>query len=297
MRGEENTQFNLILSKRRTFRVLFLALWASSILLLLVLGITHNIPVTSTINSKGKLLDLNVPKNQIGGFAYIRRDPNEDGRVIQAVSFRELCVSNDKLGIFKTGLFKTVGIDDFKTEFYRDTCLGTAPNTQHTNYTQPKDLLSNITSVAEVMGIDTGQLAVFLDELTEPRNGWHLDMDFSNLSQICINGFDLRVNFKDGTLFGICCKKVAISPAEPILVFRGHVTIVTADCGKLESNRVEWDTANRCFNVRGGYVLSRNGVKTIGKDIYLDCQLNEVRPQQAKTEGNRRKACFARVLY
>lgn len=76
---------------------------------------------------------------------------------------------------------------------------------------------------------------------------------------------------------------------------RGHVIIKTADGSTLESNRVKWDIENQLFTVKGIYVINHNGVKSIGRNICVDAQLNSIKAQHAKFKQKENQECFAKL--
>jgi lipopolysaccharide assembly outer membrane protein LptD (OstA) len=127
-------------------------------------------------------------------------------------------------------------------------------------------------------------------------DGWRVtNIDLSNVSEVRINNFDYQVFYEDDLFLSIQSKRAMASYKHSGIVLRGHVIIKTADGSTLESNYVKWDIENQHFTVNGIYVINRNGVKTTGRNISVDAQLNNVKGQNAKVKRKEAEKCFAKL--
>jgi len=224
---------------------------------------------------------LRVPGNQIRGLRYTCMDPKEDGRPIYSIYFKSLLTENNRLGIFKTGLHKAVKVRGLELEFYHHTTSASKP------------AYSPI--VPEYITTDLQEITNSVNSLIYVKNGWRINIDLGNVSEVLVNDFSYKV-FQDGeSFFAIKSKKAIASYKLSELVLRGHVSIITANGSTLECNHAEWDTKKEYFNIVGTYVLSRNNEKSMGRDICVDTQLNPVKTQQAKINQKEAQRCFAKM--
>jgi len=263
---------------------ILLIVWSLSILVVIT-AVRNNDLKTSSDKPANCEPDYELPKNQIGAFAYIRRDPNENARPVYSVRGTNLWVENNKLGIFKTGLHKLIKITDLEIAFYQ---YNSGPDSSQENSagtcdleTAAQDLPTLWALVKETTPVQKNKeistLTGIFGKWTQPGDGWRIVFDVSNTTEVLIDNFDYKV-FHDGNLFfGVESKKATASYKQSGLVLRGHVTIRTADGCVLESNCVTWDMHGGRFIVRGTCFLNHNGVKTIGRDICVDARLNVIK--------------------
>jgi lipopolysaccharide assembly outer membrane protein LptD (OstA) len=121
-----------------------------------------------------------------------------------------------------------------------------------------------------------------IHNLISRRDGWRINIDLSNTSEVCVANFDYKVFYDGALLLKVRSKRATTSNKCPDEVtLRGHVTISTGDGTTLESNCVIWDIPKQQFTVDGTYFLTRNGKKIRGKDICVDDKLNIVQAQIA----------------
>jgi hypothetical protein len=288
VRGD-NMSARVIISKSSPWRkrIIFLAaFWVLSFGALLIVS-TNNELSRPAVDAKGLALGLPPLRNEIKGLRYIHE---ENHRPIYAVSLGNLRAENNKLGIFKTGLHKVAKIQDLELALYR------YPSSKIISNTKP-DNKSSITTVATdrnesyattVTDESTDAfpaLVKFADgihKLVSRRDGWRINIDLSNTSEVSVANFDCKVFYDGALLLNVRSKRATTSnkcPDEVIL--RGHVTISTGDGTALESNCAIWDIAKQRFTVDGTYFLTRNGKKIRGKDICVDDKLNIVQAQIA----------------
>ena len=223
-------------------------------------------------------------KNQIGGFGYGRWDPEKNYRPICSVHFENLCTENNKLGFFKTALHKVVKIRDLELKFYR----------YNSNKVTSADT-PDIFPVPEDMTTDTRALVKrIMRRLANPVDGWRVNIDLGNISEVRVNNLDYRV-FHDGDLlFATQSKRAMVSYEHSDVVLHGHAKITVADGSTLESNHITWDVKKQHFSVKGVYVLNRGGTITTGKGICVDIQLKRVNGQYAKSKRKEQK-CIAKL--
>lgn len=234
--------------------------------------------------------ELRPLKNEVRGLSYIRWDTKENHRPIYSVYFDNLRVENNDLGIFKTALHKVARIRDLKLELYRHTSPEAA--TARTN-----DIFSVYGDLSTGAGASIlAQIKELLPALTAPRRGWRIgNIHLGNVSEVYVNNFDYRVLCDGDLYFGVQSSRAMVSYRWSDMLLRGRVTIRIADGSTLESNYVKWDVKKRHFSVNGVYVLNRSGTVTTGKDICVDAQFNDVRPQNAKAREKENKECFAKL--
>jgi hypothetical protein len=292
----DNMNARTIISKSSLWhkRIIFLvAFWVLSFGALLIVS-TNNELNRPAADAKGHALELPPLKNEIKGLCYIHK---ENHRPIYAVSLGSLRAENNKLGIFKTGLHKVAKIQDLELAFYRypssKIISNTKPDNKSSITTIATDRSGSYVAAAADESADAFPAPIkFADgirKLISQRDGWRINIDLSNTSEVCVANFDYKV-FYDGALFlNVRSKRATTSnkcPDEVIL--HGHVVVKAADGSVLESNCVIWDIAKQQFAVDGTYFLTRNGKKIRGKDICVDDKLNIVQAQiAALKEGSK----------
>jgi len=284
---------------------IFLVSWLSSILVLIIVA-TNNDLNTRYLDTIGYKPNFRLAENQLGVLSYIRYDSENNGRPIYAVYFRNLSTENNKLGIFKTGLHKVVKIRDLSLRFYQysppkvnstgDLDNGRTSKTTSDDSIEPtRTALSDIFFFAEDTTADVRTLKGIIDPLVHPKDGWRINIDLSNVSEVCVSNFDCEI-LNDGKLFlSVQSKRASVSYKQLGLVLRGHVIISAANGSTLESNHIKWDIESQRFIVNGAYVLNRDGIKITGKNMCFDVQLNVLGDLQAKYERKRRDGCIAKL--
>jgi hypothetical protein len=278
----------VIISKSSCWRkrIIFLvAFWVLSFGALLIVS-TNNELNRPAADAKGRALELPPLKNEIKGLRYIHE---ENHRPIYAVSLGSLRAENNKLGIFKTGLHKVAKIQDLELAFYRYSSSGIISNTKPDNKSSITTIATDRSGsyVATVADESTDALPALIKladihKLIGQRDGWRINVDISNTSEVCVTNFDYKVLCDGAPLLSVRSRRAATSIKRPdVVTLRGHVTISTGDGTTLESNCVIWDIAKQQFAVDGTYFLTRNGKKIRGKDICVDDRLNVVQAQIA----------------
>ncbi len=195
-----------------------------------------------------------LPKNQLKAFSYQQYEPKENGRAAVSLNFKGLAVENNKLGIFKTGLYRAIKLRDLSLNLYQ---YSRSQTTSTSTSTQPD--LRTIIGAAQKTLIG--------------KDDWCINIDLSNISGIIINGFDYKV-FRDGDLFlSIQSRRAMTSYGHTGLVLRGYVKIETVQGNTLVCNCADWDIEKGLFKVDGVYALNSGGKQIAGRNICVDTQL------------------------
>lgn len=261
--------------------VLLSALWILSFLILIIISANNELN-TLYDDALSHASELRAPKNQIGALSYIRWDPKENYRPVYSVRFKNLLAENNNLGIFKTALHKVVKIRNLQLKFFQYSSQ--SPIVLSSSFPVSKDALA-----------DVKELKKMVAWMKNRSKGWAANIDLGNVSEVRVNNFDYNVFYDNDLFFAIQSKRAIVSYKHSGIVLRGHVIIKTADGSTLESNRVKWDIENQLFTVKGIYVINHNGVKSIGRDICVDAQLNSIKAQHAKFKQKENQGCFAKL--
>jgi hypothetical protein len=271
---------------------LLLVLWILSFLVLIIVSINNELSTLyNDAVSYGPALRL--PKNRIGALSYTRSDTKENHRPVYSISFGGVLVENNNFGLFETATHKLIKIQDLELTFHRYT----PPNiTSSANLSSKKNTETiagdrrycsvaaapDISTLPEGTFANVAELLNDVSDLISPANGWRINIDISNTSEVCVAGFDYKVFYDGALLLSVQSRKATISNKHPdVVTLRGHVILKAADGSVLESNRVVWDIRKHRFTADGTYFLSHNGRKMRGKDICVDDKLNIVQAQLA----------------
>ena len=275
-------QFRLRLRSKWIFLSAF---WILSFLILIVVSTNNglNAPYNKVLIDGSQ---FKLPKNQVGTFSCIRRDPKENYNPIYSASFENLLVENNNLGFFKTALHKVVKIRGLKLRFYGYTSAKTTATTNLDSNESPK----GITTDAKAL------LVKAMRRLMTPVDGWRIsNIDLGNVSEVRVNNFDYKVFYDDNLSFGIQSKRAIASYKHSGIILRGHAKLTLADGTTLESNSIKWDIKKQHFSANGVYVLNCGGIVTTGKDICVDAQLKSVKAQHVKSKQKEAQKCFAKL--
>jgi len=285
---------------------LLLPSWVLVFLILIIVSANNEL---NTLYSDAASLtpELRPPRNQTGALSYTRWDPEQNYRPVYSVCFKNLLAENNNLGIFKTALHKVVKIRGLELRFYRYTSPKVITTTELNHSKSPRTTadstgrlsataIPDIPSMPEDITTELSSLIKkIMHRLITPVDGWRVDIDLGNVSEVCVNNFDYKVFHDDDLFFGIQSRRAIASYKRSGIVLRGHVIITTADGSTLETNYVKWDIENQLFTVKGIYVINRNGVKSIGRNICVNTELNNIKPQHAKFKQKEDKQCFAKL--
>jgi hypothetical protein len=244
--------------------------------------------------------ELRQPRNQTGAISYIYWDTKEDYRPVYSVSFKNLLLENNRLGVFKTALHKLARIQDLELRFHQHKAPVTEPaagiganvNSQLAERGRSRISLVPWDQIANA----TGLMRRLMHRLKNPDNDWRIsnNIDFGHVSELTISNFDYQVFWDDTLFFAIKSKRALVSYKQPTAVLRGQVTITGADGSTLESNHVRWDVRKQLFTAKGVYVLNRNGLITSGRGICVDAQLNNVQSRHSNVKREEEREWYAK---
>jgi hypothetical protein len=281
-----------------------LILWISSFLILIISTNEPNILCNDEANRGSK---LRLPENETGQFSYTRLDPEQNYRPTYSVYFKNLRMENNKLGIFKTALHQIVKIWNLELRFYRYTSPKVSATIEFNNSKSPKSITTgssqprttttpHIPNFLEDTAADTRILIKsIIRKFLTPADKWCVNINSGNVSEVLVNNFHYTVFYDNDLLFAIQSKRALASYKQSGIILRGHVTIKTANGSTLESNHIKWDIKKQHFSVNGIYVLNRNGLKTTGKNICVDTQLNNVKVKKVEFKQKENQKCFAKL--
>jgi hypothetical protein len=272
--------------------ILLLVLWVLSFLILITVSVNNELnTLYNDAVSYGP--DLRLPKNRIGALTYTRLDPKENHRPAYSISFEGILIENNNFGLFKTAMHKEVKIQDLELTFHRYTPANIPPDTNLSGEknTQGHQREHSVTSKPDIFTASEGTFTYaedLLDDISDlinPANGWRINIDISNTTEVYIASFDYKLLYDEALLLSVRSRKAAISNKHPdVVTLRGHVIVKASDGGILESNRVVWNIKKHRFTAEGTYFLSHHGRKMQGKNICVDEKLNIVQAQIAALE-------------
>jgi hypothetical protein len=256
--------------------LLILLFWTGGFYTLLVLRAPHapegTIPTLSLpAQSAGKTSGM-------GPIRYVQRDPQQGHRPQFSVSLDEMIVKPGNLGLFKTGLYKTVQIRSLQMRRYE---YPSDPGTQGPG-------MDSEATVLRVLELNNPGLVkgLFGTEPESFRLGRGIEIqvdrpDVSDAGQFLVENFDYRVVSDGQPRLSIRSKRAFASWEESGILLRGGVMITAADGPTVRSNRIRWDTRNHVFSVEDNYLLTQGPSQTAGNKIYLDEQLHIIDTAQA----------------
>ncbi|MDD5327118.1 MAG: hypothetical protein PHY02_04800 [Phycisphaerae bacterium] len=288
MRGDNVGARSIIFKSNLWLKgTLFLVLWVLSFLILIIVSSNNELnKLYHDAVSHG--LEFKLPKNRIGTLSYVCSDPEENHRPVYSISFGGLLVENNNFGLFETAVHKIVKIQDLELAFYKYT----PPNiTSNTNLSSKKNTAApDIPTVPEGPFPYAGELLDNISNSINPMNGWRINIDISNTSEVCVTNLDYKVFCDGAALLSVRSRRAVVSSRRPdVVILRGHVIVKAVDGSILESNRVIWDIRKHHFTTDGTYFLTRNGRKIRGKDICVDDKLNIVQAQFAALKEGGKK--------
>ena len=263
-----------------------LTLWIVSILTLVIVSANSEL---SDLHKHAATIrhELRLPKNTIRGLCFLRRDPNNNFRPMYSAHVKSLCTENNDLGPFKTALHRTAIVRSLELEFYQYSC-----------HDGEQIATPGLLALAEqLIGSSTKPSGTIIHRLMTSNGQWRfgVDIDFGNITEARVDGFDYRVFYDGDPLFRMQSKNATISYRRPGILLRGCVTLETADGTTLKSNHVIWEVEQQNFLAKGVYVLNRGGAIITGKGICVNSQLKPVRTHHTKSKQKEKRECFARL--
>lgn len=266
---------------------IFLTTWTLSICLL------FQFSANNKLNTFHKKLfvptEFDLPSNQIKAFRFIRYSPDKTKKPLFSVSFDNLLIENNNLGIFKSALHQVARISNLEFTTYQY-----PENSAELSETEQQDCLPHDflckNNIIE-------QVRAYADPLMDKSDGWRINLDITsaNVSELVINDFSYKIFSENDLVLSIQSKRAIALYNSGGLTLRGHVTIKTDKKNVLESNHVVWDIDNNIFTVQGVYALNQNGTVKVGRDITLDHNLNEIIPKQTVKVCQEEAKCVAKL--
>lgn len=224
-----------------------------------------------------------LPKNQINELSFLLRDPANGGRPVLSMSFSRLQPENGELGMFKTGLYKTIEIQDLEIGTY-----------QYPGPESPDgNALLSKTTVCDpgASGFNWDIVAYFRDvaeKLPETLNKYGA-IDMTNAMGVDVKEFKYTIFSDQKPALEICSKRASISYNESQIRLRGHVKISTPDGKSLESNSILWDVSKQQFTARSRYVLRCDEKPTFGSTICVDANFKTIQKKYSNNNSGENK--------
>jgi hypothetical protein len=174
------------------------------------------------------------------------------------ISFDNMQAVNGSMGVFKTGLTKSILIDDLKLEIFKPGRLSTFTVLYTGDKSKP----------------GSNNTLCMLQELAGKAKEYDFKFfDASNAIEIRIN--QLEYSEFDANLFflGIKSRFASANYKSKQIHLRGRV-IITAGQTKLESSEIDWDPLKHSFAVKGMFMLSSPEKMLVGRGGQFDRSLN-----------------------
>lgn len=211
------------------------------------------------------------PNSTAGPMRYTRWDPQQGNRIQFSISLDNLTVKPGTLGVFQTGLFKTVQVRSLQMRRYE---YQSDPDTQGLGMVSEDTALRalELDNPELVKGIFSGD-----QEPLRLSNEMEIQVDrpdVSDAGQLLVENFDYQIVYEGKPRLSISSKRAFASWEDPGILLRGGVVVTAADGGTVRSNRIRWNPRDRVFSVEDNYLLTQGPSRSAGKSVYLDEQLN-----------------------
>lgn len=203
-----------------------------------------------------------------------------------SIHFDSLYAKNGSLGIFKTGSYKIVKIQGLRLELAR--------GLSESQLSLPEGIGHLSEMLSPRAAIDRNSPRDIIRQLISRSNGWVLDVDLSNTSEIRVNNFDYRIFDNNKPNLAIHSRLAVFSSDWPEILLRGHVTITAADGSTLQCNRIKWNAEKQIFSTDDRYLLNRNGEEITGKGIRVDARLKKTEEKNTEDKFEEKTKCFAK---
>jgi len=266
--------------------VAFGAVWYLGLALLVALSTTHrDLSAPSIALESGETI---APENQIKSFRLTRCSPGQNKTPSFGLSFDSLTTENGNLGIFKTAMQRTLQIEGLRVAIYRYDL---------SELSDPMGIedSADIKYVTDYYREELGRL--FDGDRQDNPYRFRLGVDFRNLAQLLVIGFQFDRFINDALSLQIKSGTAQTHFGQPGLVLQGHVVLRASDQVVLQSNHVVWDIKNQTFTAKGLYALTRNGINKTGRNICLDMNLNEVSASQTQSTDEKESfPCYAQAF-
>ena len=229
-----------------------------------------------------------APENQIKSFWFTRGDHDQNGTPSFDLSFDCLTTENGNLGIFKTAMQRTLRIEGLRAAIYRHN-LPELSDSQGTE--NSADIKQDMSYCMEKLG------RLFDGDRRDDPYRLRLAVDFRNLAQLFVIGFQFDRFINDALSLQIKSGTAQTQFDQPGLMLRGHVVIRASDQVVFQCNYVVLDIKNQTFTAKGLYALTRNGITKTGRNICLDINLNEVSASQTQSTDEKESfPCYVQAF-
>ncbi len=258
--------------RNRFFRFSFvLFCWTGGVAAAYLLSIRN--PLASEFPSIVPAVESERNPSVLGPIRYILWDPSHGHRPRYMISFHEAFANSGRIGVFKTGLFKTVHVRSLRIRRYEYDSAPDSPEGDETvaPVTGHAEIWSDLELVAPMVfgGNDAMRLGQGMEiQIDRP--------DFTDAGEIIVEDLDYRVFFEGKQHCAIVGKRALASHGTSGILLRGGVVITAADGTVLRANRIDWNPKKETFTVDGNYLLCRDGIQTAGRTICLDEQLGAI---------------------
>jgi hypothetical protein len=259
-------------SGKRFLRVLFVLLfWTGGFCMLFVRPLP-TVPDTK-ISTPVLPPQSTSPDSALGPMRMTRWDPGQGHRLQVSISLDGMTVEPGNLGLFKTGLFKTVQVRSLRVRRYEYQSDAAAQGAGM----EPEE------TALRVLGLDNPEQAKGLlgtdQEPLRLNNGMEIRIDrpdISDAGQVLVENFDYRIFYEGKPRLSISSKRAVAAWDQSGILLRGGVVVTAADGATLRTNRLQWDPKRKLFAIDGNYLLSRGDSLAAGRNICLDEHLYEV---------------------
>ena len=204
------------------------------------------------------------PSLALGPIRYTQWDSQQGNRPQFSISLDNLTVKPGILGVFQTGLFKTIQVRSLQVRRYEYPSdpgmpgLGMVPEETALRALE----LDNPELVKGIFGGDQEPLRL--------DNGMEIRVDrpdVSDAGQLLVENFDYQIMYDGKPRLSISSKRALASWDESGILLRGGVVVTAADGGTVRSNRIRWNPRDRVFSVEDNYLLTVGPSQTAGKSI------------------------------
>ncbi len=215
-------------------------------------------PADPTLSSE----HFTVGDNEIRGFVAWRREPGDPQRPRYHVSFDRLRSVNGRVGQFRTALTKTVCIDNLNLQLFTYAAL-------------PADDATSAAHTAVPIAPEHYVLGDAVNSLLDARGNYRLNANLNHTTEVTIRGLDYRLTAEGRPGLAVRCARANIFDW-PQIILRGNATVTADDGTVFQAANIRWNTKNNTFRADGTCLLTRDGVRTIRRDLCVDTRLEVV---------------------
>lgn len=250
-------------------RVCFLLLfWSVTLPLLYHLTDSANVAVECCY-----VEDVHFPtisNTEFGAFAIAYYNPEHGYRPEYGVRFEKLNVSKRSVSFLRTAMHQNLQLEQLSLILFsytqdhmknsNDTEEGSKPYNDNLGFTSPLNTISTL---------------LLSKHRLSPNSNTQIHFpDISKTTQISISDFSVNWKIDSQSGLTIQSRRAILAVQQPHEVqLLGHVILETPN-GKLQANRVVWDTEKEIFHIPGRYHYSAPQVTFSGQNDSMDYRLN-----------------------